>query len=389
MIFKQPCSTYYRAVCSLLNLHPIMKYIFLLGLFFLLACQTDQTPPEQTTATPSIPMPSSTILTVALENLRLRNAPGVDSDVIAELKQGTKLYDLKEASDFTTAIKLRGTQFDEPWLKVKVADGTTGWIYGAPIGFSLENDSEKEQFLLEKRIYAFCGKALGARIKDYQAFYQELQTAEDFALLYRTGIQLRDSLIESIDQKLNQSQTEQLPDLFWLKDVLPGFVPQLVAEGTSYYLFADYKVFGQLAGQTTSSADNDFVELAFLAFPDDSIEYFFPVWTIQTWDYGGHSLLGRGHHKALFIEMDAILSKNDLFRPELIDMKKRLLDDIANADGGYWETKAKINAELDSIINADFTIFTPNDKVILQTRRQQFEDVVINEIRTNQKAGLD
>lgn len=366
-----------------------MKHFLFLGFLFLVACQADEKVEEKATETPSIPMPSSTVLTVALENLRLRTAPGVDSDVITELQLGTKLYDLKETSDFTTAIQLRGTQFDEPWLRVKTEDGTVGWIYGAPIGFSLSNESEKVQFLMEKRIFALCGKALGARINDYQAFFKELQSVEDFALLYRTGIQLRDSLVESIDQKLNQLQTEQLPDLFWLKDILPGFVPQIVAEGTSYYLFADYKIFDQLAKLTSTGEDDDFVELELLAFPDDSVEYFFPVWTIQTWDYGGHSLLGRGHHKVLFTKMDAILSQNDLFQPELMEMKKRLLDDIANAEGGYWETDTKIKAELDSIINADFTIFTANDKVILQTRREQFENVIANEISTNLKSGLD
>ena len=362
-----------------------MRY-FIPFLFLLLACTEEE--PEKQAPPPSPPKLEDTF-TISLDRLRLRDQPGVNGKVITELPKGTLVKDLGEVSNFTTPIKLRGTQFDEPWWKVQLEDGTKGWIYGSPLVIASADEEFKKQFLATKRMQALCGKSLSQRIQAYQLAFSTVKTVRDFATLFREGIQIRDSLGLFIDQRLEQHQTEQLPDLFWLKEVLPGFVPQLVAEGTSYYLFADFKVFQALAVQTASPADDAFIQLELMAHPEDSIEYFFPVWLIQTWDYGGHSLLGRGHHQALFQQMETLLQQDSLFQEEVLQMKQQLLQDIAVAGSGYWENQEKIIAELDTILQQDFTIFTKTDVVMLQARRQQFEDPGANDIILNQKAGLN
>ena len=207
------------------------------------------------------------------------------------------------------------------------------------------------------------------------------------ASIYREGISIRDDLVYIIDERIEIGSTEQLPDLFWLKEAFPGFIPQLVAEGTAYYLFADFEEWLKQTQRTPETSDNDFFEFKIHNFLEDSIEYFFPVWTIQTWDYGGHSLLGRGSHKQLLFEIEEKHGKDSLFRMELLEVKDQLVEDITSADVSYWETKEKIILELDSILSADLTIFTTNDKVALETRRRHFEKPKQFQIETNHRAG--
>lgn len=70
-----------------------------------------------------------------VNNLRLRQAPDTKSKVIAELKEGDKLSFLDEKTEFTQKISLRGTLYDEPWLKVETLTGKIGWVYGGAVKF--------------------------------------------------------------------------------------------------------------------------------------------------------------------------------------------------------------------------------------------------------------
>lgn len=72
---------------------------------------------------------------VWVDNLRLRSEPNTKSQVVATLKEGEALRFLDERSDFSEKITLRGTQFDEPWLKVATKSNQEGWVYGGGIKF--------------------------------------------------------------------------------------------------------------------------------------------------------------------------------------------------------------------------------------------------------------
>ena len=359
-----------------------MRYFIFLIFLGLCACSSDKK--EVETAPREV---QNSNLLVKLDRVRLRQAPGEDGAVLKELSKGTRLTDLAEVSNFTTTIKLNGVQYDEPWLNVKTEDGTSGWVYAATIELEQADTLALANFLKEKRLLSLFGKENTKRIQSFADGFNAPTTAASFATLYREGIQLRDDLLKNIDERLENSSTEELPDLFWLKGMIPGFVPQLVAEGTSYYLFADYKAFGEIAGKTESTLDDEFIELQYLTFPEDSIEYFFPAWMIQTWDYGGHSLFGRKIHQSLLFEIDQLHQKDTLFHPEILVLKDRLVEDMTGASVGYWESADKIIPELDTILNADLTIFTKNDKIALETRRKQFDQPEEHGIRANLRAG--
>ncbi|MFN7117286.1 MAG: SH3 domain-containing protein [Saprospiraceae bacterium] len=319
--------------------------------------------------------------------MRLRDAPGENAKVILALPKGTILYDLGEVSDFTTKILLRGIEFDDPWLKVRTEDGTEGWVDGGALNFTMDDASKLTNLLINKRLVSLFGQALADSMVAYRQHFNAVKSAADMAQTYREGTALRDAVVGVMDNKITVNDPNELPDLFWLEQAMPGFVTQLVAEGTAYYLFWDYKKILQKVNNTVDTPDNDFVQLAIMLFPEDSVEYFYPAWFLQTWDYGGSSLLGRGVHQQLLQKMDEALQKSDLFAPEIRRWKTLLLNDITQPDVNYWEKQEKILAELDTILVKNYPILTAADKIALQTRRKQFENPSANGISVNQQAG--
>lgn len=356
-----------------------MRFLWMLSFFIVInACDSGKN---------SQPALEMTRLTTNVEDTRLRDAPGENARVISTLEKGTALYDLGEVSDFTTKIKLRGIEFDEPWLKVRTKDGTEGWVYGGALNFEINDSSKLVNLLITKRLFALFGRELTAKIENYRKKFQSMQSASDFANVYREGTKLRDTIVGIMQDKIVINDPNQLPDLFWLEQAMPGFVTQIVAEGTAYYLFWNYKSLIDKTKSTSDSSDDAFVNLAIAVFPEDSIEYFYPAWFIQTWDYGGSSLLGRGVHDQLLKKMDETLQKSDLFASEIRHWKSLLFNDITEPSVSYWEKQEKIIAELDTILVRNYSILTEADKVALQTRRKQFENPMENSISVNQQSG--
>ncbi|HMR42739.1 MAG TPA: hypothetical protein PKC40_02855, partial [Saprospiraceae bacterium] len=256
------------------------------------------------------------------------------------------------------------------------------------ITFDMSNPTELARTLMNKRLLSLFGKELTEKIDQYRAQFNLAARSREFADAYRTGEKLRDTLTHVLERKLEISDLEQAPDLFWLKDAMPAFQPQLVAEGTAYQLFHDFKTLHTKANATEGEEDNEFVELCLLLFPEDSIEYFYPAWFIQTWDYGGHSLLGRGVHLQILEEMEEVLEANDLFEAEILKIKAKLIDDITSQDVTYWESAENILKELDAIIAANFSILSESDKIALTTRRKMFEAPEENNIQLDQRTGI-
>ncbi len=324
---------------------------------------------------------------VHVERTQLRADPGENGKVLKELTRGAILYDEGEVSDFTTLITLNGIPHNEPWLKVRTDAGTIGWVYGGALSFDSERPTALTNMLIEKRLQSMFGLELATQIASYRELWKAMQTEQDFARVFQVGTKLRDTLTRVMGDRLTIQNPQEVPDLFWLQQAIPGFVPQLVAEGTGYFLFWNFKSLEEIAIKTNGTADNQFIDLNLRIFPEDSIEYFFPAWIIQTWDYGGSSLLGRGIHASLLGKMDEALSNSTLFKAEILRMKEHLINDISDSDVTYWEEQEKIVEELDTIIQSNFTILTNTDKIALTTRRLQFDEPEKHGIQLNMQAG--
>ena len=108
---------------------------------------------------------------------------------------------------------------------------------------------------------------------------------------------------------------------------------------------------------------------------------------MQTWDRSGHSLLGRGYHEKLILEMDRILLQSGLFAAEVNRIKRTLLDDILSPQNTYWETEEKIVAEMERILAQAHPCLSQKDLIALEARKEQFRLPYSHGIKTNVKAG--
>ena len=117
----------------------------------------------------------------------------------------------------------------------------------------------------------------------------------------------------------------------------------------------------------------------------DSIEQAFPSWVQQTWDYGGHSLLGSNKHLELLQSIDTIYQKTSLFNPHLVGYKDALLSDILAEWVTYWDTQQAIQKELKQIIASKFSCLTEEERLQIQQRLVAFDNPDLHSISLNNK----
>ncbi|NUO00486.1 MAG: hypothetical protein HUU01_07720 [Saprospiraceae bacterium] len=317
-------------------------------------------------------------LTVKMDQTPLRDSPGENGKVLKELEKGTPLLDLDEVSDFLTRLTVQGQSLYEPWLKVEAGE-VKGWVYAAAIDFGRDTT-----LLAVKRFQALLGKALSGQATQWREGFETIRTQGELAESYLKGRALRDSITGRLPEG---DGTVPPPDLFWIKPLLPAFEPQLVAEGTAYYLFVDFEKWLKKASRTPEREDDAFFQFCTQVFPEDSIEYFYPAWFMQTWDYGGSSLLGRGIHLKLLAAANRLCTMNTPFRSEILRMKTEMINDITQEGVEYWEQPEKIIKELDSILESKFEILNDADRIALSTRRLHFEEPAAHGIKTGLGSG--
>ncbi|MBV6427985.1 MAG: hypothetical protein KIPDCIKN_02508 [Haliscomenobacter sp.] len=336
-------------------------------------------------ASPSEPETVVDVFTVNVDGLQLRATPGPEGKTIRGLQLGESLTDLGEVSDFTTPVQLRGIAFNEPWLKIKTSKGEEGWVYGGALSFSSRGKSAS--VLLKKRLQTFFGEEVAQRIDAFRTDWETVSSSNALSACFLESAELKDELNAKLESGIQIRDSGELPDLFWLETAIPGHIPQLVAEGTVYTLFADYGAWRRRAEETEGKEDDAFFDLCIRFFPEDSIAYFFPAYFIQTWDYGGHSLLGRGIHRQLLSGLDRLFREKSPFTPEILRMKTDLVNDITAAEGTYWEKQDAIIRELEGILEAQYPILDKADRAALSTRLKQFQTPEKFSILLNQQSG--
>ena len=89
----------------------------------------------ENTTNPTTQEKAPTILYAWVDKLRVREQPTTKSEIVVEVKEGTSFNYLNEKTDYKERINLRGTLFNEPWLKIKTDDGKEGWVYGGAVKF--------------------------------------------------------------------------------------------------------------------------------------------------------------------------------------------------------------------------------------------------------------
>ena len=286
----------------------------------------------------------------------------------------------------STEIKLRGVKLNATWLLVKTKEGVDGWIYGGGVKAAATENKAVIGKINQMQMHSFFDKKITDQIKTYGKQWQNSKSSTAFADAYLLGEKTQQEINEVLANKVEIDDPQKLVDMSWLENSFQGFQNSLVAEGTTFNIFKDFKIMFAKAKETEGTEDDDFITFQFHANELDSVEYFYKSFFMQTWDYGGHSLLGQGKHFNLLNEANGLLAKSKLFEKPILDIKTEILNDISAEYITYWESKDKILEEMKKIISADFGFLTTEDKILIKTRYEQFKKPKANKIEVNNRA---
>jgi hypothetical protein len=327
-------------------------------------------------------------LVVGDHAMELRDTSDEQGRPIGNLKPGESVTDLGPVSHSVSHIQFGGISTDAPWIRIRTTDGQTGWAYAAGLK-PVQGDPGK--WLSDKTLQSFLGLRRVGQIRKWVAGQDSISDSNRFIRQFRAGHALRDSILETLRHRPEAGKNNSKSAYWWLTDLLPGFVFQWIGEGAQPYLFADYRYWNQAAQKTASKTDDQFTSVFLACFPRDSIESFFPVWTIQTGDNTGSSQLGTGQHLSILKKIDLFYGNSMpdrlLYLPDLEALKERLLDDTMGQSTTYWQPADKIQNELKQILQANLKCLTDNDRTALVKRFALFAHPAQYGIRLNLRGG--
>lgn len=324
-------------------------------------------------------------LNTVLSDLPLRSTPDFTGDLIGNLPKGSHLEGLAYSNKVSPKKRINSINYEEPWQLVKTEEGKTGWIYGG--GLTLTEPiipTVEQNIFLQKRLNGLFGADLSIEILQYRKTYQTITSSQDFANAYSKALSIRDSVAQILASESEVVDPYEPADFSWLEYCLPGLQIQLVTEATTYYPYIDYAAFLERATRTLEKEDDLFSQLNVTMYKD-SVEQAFPSWVLQTWDYGGHSLLGSNKHFELLQLMDAIYLQTPLFNPHLLSYKNALLSDVLAEWITYWNTQEAIQKELRNILSSNFSFLSEEEELQLQQRLVAFDNPDQHNISLNNK----
>lgn len=321
-------------------------------------------------------------LNIVLNKLRVRDAPNTQSKVISKLSKQDKVMWSGNISQNHDAIKINKVKFNTQWIKITLNNQSEGWIYAAAAKIDA---NAKLNPLVEKfavlRSHRFFGPSLAKELAQYRRVYHTTSNDQQFAQNYEKGQMLREKMVSVLEKKAEVDDNNVM-DMTWLETVMPGYSVSRVAEGTMYYLFANFKQMLKVAEKTEGAADNNFLLVSIDIYDwghkdlDEKFagkEYFFYAWMEQTWDYGGDSLLGQGKHIYLLKRMTGFRKNTDLFKQGINQYKTALVEDLSNPDAtethGFRESKAKRAKEIDEILDYQSPLLSADDTAAIQKVR--------------------
>lgn len=71
-----------------------------------------------------------TFFKINVENLRVRETPNLESEVIEKLPINSEVKYLGETSDSKTIVVIKGDEINEYWYKIKTPNANIGWVHG-------------------------------------------------------------------------------------------------------------------------------------------------------------------------------------------------------------------------------------------------------------------
>ncbi len=235
----------------------ILFIVFLTFVGFIFSCkntnssestqQTESNSSEgeatENTTNPSTQEKAPTILYAWVDKLRIREQPTTKSEIVVEVKEGTSFTYLNEKTDYKERINLRGTLFNEPWLKIKTDDGKEGWVYGGAVKFyepvvDANPSPYDECFEIKK-------KDNWSKFNDCQEAIRAKQLKKDARYVSESEKEITLSLLTG-KEVIFENTTDSLTDEYLQRDYLQ-YLPQVgffvfrnnIYEGGNYSLIND------------------------------------------------------------------------------------------------------------------------------------------------------
>lgn len=325
------------------------------------------------------------LLVTTTEESILRVAPDFTAKEIKRIPKNDTLIYVNEISAESVKMKLDGVEYEEPWLKVITTDNNQElWIFGACVRFDGINNQELRELVFTKRLGKLFGDKICREVMTYHREMQDVQTVPAFKKLYTQGNDLRKDLEVYINEHVAKSNSELLPDFFWLDATFAGFLVSYPPQTNEYRIFRDFKHWQKLAQQTPNNGDDLFIEVMLQAYSSDSTEFIFQDWRYELPTGEAYSLLGQGVHTKVLDKIQIALAKDSLnyFQKDLLAIKDLLIDDISLSTH-YWSPKESIVEELQEILARKYPFISGNNRVELQARLKMLQNPEKNNISTN------
>ncbi len=335
-------------------------------LFLLPFCKNSQAPEHQ--------------LIVSTGQASLRAEPSEKSREMASLQRGQTLADLGEVSRFESQMAVGDHLYQAPWIMVETPENEKGWVLAS----ALRPIQKREDWLLQKRLACYFGKGLAARRNVLLQALTNLETEEELANAWRESNTLRDTFLTMLMRRPESGFQLQFD---WLNEVLAGFLFQKVGVGNRPYLFANFGIWQQKSLKTNGLQDDAFFQTCLMAFPQDSIESFFPAWKFQLSDAESASQLGTGQHLKMLQQIDLAMRAGPLFAQPLETFKDEISEDIFSKSIRYWQPQEKILEELAHILAHPPKCLNTREREALGIRKKMFEDPERNGIVVNLRSG--
>ncbi|CAA6809890.1 MAG: Unknown protein [uncultured Aureispira sp.] len=368
-------------------------YLLLIVLIYSFGACQNETPkpptPIESSDSTVLPKPSPQIisidgrpisLVVITRQAIIRVAPSIEAAEIARRSKGDSLLFTNRISQFNTAMKLEGVAYNEPWLRVILEGNTMGWVYGACINFDATEQEQLKEKVLDQRAVTLFGASLAQQMAAYQKEVASASTLPAFRTLYSRAKILKEGLEQQM--ALHVKGAQELPDFFWLNELMDGLLVHYIEAENKYYLFKDLRVWQTISQQTMATEDDKFVAVLLAAYPSDSIAFYFYGWELPVDSTTMCSLLGSNIHSQVLDKIEVALDSNGYFNTEIEDLKQALIDDIAVAEQ-YWLPLEPIQEELNQIIQKEYSFLSSGDRIALKTRRQLLQKHVENNIALN------
>jgi len=195
-------------------------------------------------------------------------------------------------------------------------------------------------------------EASKAAVRSHMERFAAVEDVGSFA----SALQAAEALASSLDEPLQALHTDVHCTEANLDLEIPGLDVHCVAEGTMAHATLPLDPWRALAATTPGRADDDLVALNATAYRAMSAESF-PVWMVQTWDYGGCSALGTGKVVDILIATDrALMSGSEVFAAQIARVRTGALGEFSERHSQYCSGQdpmphAQLTQEADRILN--------------------------------------